>query len=406
MTVVSDASFQGTVFDGSGYYECARYAGDIDGDGEVDLHFEALDDGDRFLFGTGTRWSGSQSMNAFDYELTLPDMQSKLTYASFLDFNDDGILDVALGTAWDFQYVGFTHVFLGRSGLAGTALWSTAAIRFTGPGELPWGGSYAYGVGDVTGDGVSDLIIGSTYTWSDETGYWYLTPGYSGPDPALTDDDGDGYSEVDGDCDDSDPNRYPGAAEPYDFTDWDCDGVIYDPGVIYVQPSPEFNITGNTITGTFNWVFMDGNQTAVCEQELDVSGTVTAGSFGSECPDCTERWDLTFTDNGVTTCVFDPTLFGLADYSNDDFASLWVSDVVPYGYCVADDCAYFSPNSLDDYLDYWVTSFSPAIWVWGPDIGGVGHPEFLGYFEPVGGANAGLPASGDYTMYFLWIWYA
>ena len=44
------------------------------------------------------------------------------------------------------------------------------------------------------------------------------TPGY--------DDDGDGYSELEDDCDDADPERHPGAEEVCDAIDQDCDGAI------------------------------------------------------------------------------------------------------------------------------------------------------------------------------------
>jgi len=40
------------------------------------------------------------------------------------------------------------------------------------------------------------------------------------------DDDHDGYSEDDGDCDDGDPLVYPGAAERCNAFDDDCDGYI------------------------------------------------------------------------------------------------------------------------------------------------------------------------------------
>jgi hypothetical protein len=40
------------------------------------------------------------------------------------------------------------------------------------------------------------------------------------------DDDGDGYSECDGDCSDSDPTVHPTAAELCDGRDNDCDGAI------------------------------------------------------------------------------------------------------------------------------------------------------------------------------------
>ncbi|MDP7111660.1 MAG: putative metal-binding motif-containing protein, partial [Myxococcota bacterium] len=46
--------------------------------------------------------------------------------------------------------------------------------------------------------------------------------------PADDDADGDGVTEGAGDCDDQDPNTYPGAAEICDARDNDCDGEIPD----------------------------------------------------------------------------------------------------------------------------------------------------------------------------------
>lgn len=46
------------------------------------------------------------------------------------------------------------------------------------------------------------------------------------PSPYDVDDDGDGLTENQGDCDDQDPNRFPGAPDLCDKVDNDCDGVL------------------------------------------------------------------------------------------------------------------------------------------------------------------------------------
>ena len=50
--------------------------------------------------------------------------------------------------------------------------------------------------------------------------------GGDGDDPAATDQDGDGFTEADGDCDDTDSTISPEATDGCDGRDDDCDGTI------------------------------------------------------------------------------------------------------------------------------------------------------------------------------------
>ena len=57
-------------------------------------------------------------------------------------------------------------------------------------------------------------------------GLAYDAPREVDEDSIFTDDDGDGLSEDEGDCDDSDPSVVPGADERENGVDDDCDGLI------------------------------------------------------------------------------------------------------------------------------------------------------------------------------------
>jgi hypothetical protein len=52
-----------------------------------------------------------------------------------------------------------------------------------------------------------------------------ITDGLVCTDPAQLDDDGDGFSGCDLDCDDADPDKHPGASERCNLADDDCDGL-------------------------------------------------------------------------------------------------------------------------------------------------------------------------------------
>jgi len=56
------------------------------------------------------------------------------------------------------------------------------------------------------------------------------------------DNDADGLDECQGDCDDGDPSKYPGAPEDCDGADQDCDGLVDDDCVTSV-----FDLQGGTV---------------------------------------------------------------------------------------------------------------------------------------------------------------
>jgi len=76
---------------------------------------------------------------------------------------------------------------------------------------------------DDTGVGDDDDSSASTDDDDDNTA---ADDDSTTPGPNKTDDDGDGQSEVDGDCDDEDPNNFTGNTELCDGQDNDCNGEV------------------------------------------------------------------------------------------------------------------------------------------------------------------------------------
>ena len=80
------------------------------------------------------------------------------------------------------------------------------------------------GTHSVTVRTVTDSTINAgSYAYFDEVALT-ASASFSPPESLSADDDGDGYSEVDGDCDDDDASLSPGATEYCDGIDNDCDG--------------------------------------------------------------------------------------------------------------------------------------------------------------------------------------
>ena len=115
-----------------------------------------------------------------------------------------------------------------------------------------------------------------------------------GPSPEDIDNDGDGISENQGDCDDTDPTIHPGAVDlDGDGIDQDCDGVDGTQPVqeIVILPSSLTLLEGETVQLTAFGVFADGTAQNITEvatwsaagssATVDPTGLVAAVAGGS-----------------------------------------------------------------------------------------------------------------------------
>ncbi len=83
----------------------------------------------------------------------------------------------------------------------------------------------------------------------------------TGPAPSDIDDDGDGFTENQGDCDDGDAAVAPGAAdEPADGIDANCDGIDGDLALasIVISPAGATVLTGQSVPLSATGIFADG----------------------------------------------------------------------------------------------------------------------------------------------------
>lgn len=125
-------------------------------------------------------------------------------------------------------------------------------------------------VGDLDGDGCGDLVV------LDEAGAGHVAWAQGCPNPADRDDDG--WPEVDGDCDDLDPQTYPYAEELCDDVDQDCDGVV---------PLPE--------APGLSWTDSQGDITQMSEGD-HAPTRVLAFSEGCELDGWSWTWEIVATD--------------------------------------------------------------------------------------------------------------
>lgn len=157
---------------------------------------------------------------------------------------------------------------------------------------------------------MDDLSNDSATSWCKASSTYGLgdhgTPG-SANDSCAIDDDGDGWSPDDGDCDDTDASVYPGAMDVYDLVDNDCDALI-DEDEVEADDIVVTEIQYNPAKVSDNygeWFEIVNSST----RDIDLVGWVFKGSDGNTFT-VTSSLVVAAGDTAVFGCKSDTTLNG------------------------------------------------------------------------------------------------
>jgi len=101
--------------------------------------------------------------------------------------------------------------------------------------------------------------------------------GLTDPDHSSVDNDGDGYSEDEGDCDDLDDQTHPGTIEVCDGIDNDCDGVIDE--------------------GVTNTYYIDADSDGFGDDVMSVEACRAPDGYSRSASDCDDANDKVFPGN-------------------------------------------------------------------------------------------------------------
>jgi sulfatase modifying factor 1 len=146
---------------------------------------------------------------------------------------------------------------------------STIPATRTAPGET-WTVRVRAALGDLQSPETTRSVVVTTPGDDDDD---------SAPDPLDIDDDGDGLSENEGDCDDADPANFPGNAEVCDGADNDCeDGADF--------AGEADNLDGDALLACADCDDTDPTSTAVAA-DADCDGLLTEADCDDEDPSAT-----------------------------------------------------------------------------------------------------------------------
>lgn len=198
--------------------------GDVNGDGFDDVvlgvDIDDYDDGSTFIFFGGPKLTQVNSLTEADVRITRnysPEYDSHMVRTG--DLNGDGIDDV-MTYAFDSFYEGYLTLLYGTTNWDKKIDESEGAVQWViNDGEYhdeikDFLSSYT----DLDADGLPDAVIGGiTELTSIQKKSTFIS---------SRDQDQDGFSGLEGDCDETNEDIYPGAADDsLDYVNNDCDGV-------------------------------------------------------------------------------------------------------------------------------------------------------------------------------------
>jgi hypothetical protein len=218
------------------------------------------------------------------------------------DVDGDGYHDLVVGAYGDDDNgsdSGSAYVYYGSAtGISSAS--EDKLVASDGAAEDYFGYSVS-GAGDVDGDGYHDVVVGAHGDDDNgsDSGSAYVVGG------GCRDLDGDGF-ECDEDCDDTDANTYPGAAETDSTTDCmtDADGDGYG------DDSPASGVTAGTDCDDSDAAFSPGATEGIgdqvdqncdgaetCYADTDDDGyTDGSSTVASTDTDCSDAGEGTFSD--------------------------------------------------------------------------------------------------------------